>query len=448
WWMAGMYIWRNRGKVGVAVLVPTAYLWWVDHVALAAGVWRIDEGTSTGWMVTRFLPVEEAVFFLVTNCMVVFGTCAAYRTFAVVRIQTVYEPSLKGKLKAFPAVNSAPSSSHPLGVLGTYVRAILTPDSSLPQSTLTDLHTALTLLTLHSRSFSLAARLFPNPIRDTITALYSFCRITDDIADDPLTPPSIRTDRLTLLRTFVDAAYIHGPNLDWTPYTHFPPQQLAALRIFTTLVPPTVPHHTLHELLTGCTRDQTLPASPLHTKDDLITYCENVASSVGEACVSIIMRSTDPHWDPHTRESEKLIRRARDMGVALQLVNMARDVGTDAEEVGRWYGIDEWVSEVCGVGCEEGVDEERKEVLNNPWKDTRKLRAFAEKFLDASEPYAVLAEVGARMLPEGCRRTVEAALHIYMGIGDEIRKAETYPRRAATSKWKKLAILVRTMYLA
>jgi lycopene cyclase domain-containing protein len=62
--------WRVRAA-GVAA--PTLYLWLADRFAIAeASIWQITDATRTGWEVAG-LPVEEALFFLVTNVMVVQG---------------------------------------------------------------------------------------------------------------------------------------------------------------------------------------------------------------------------------------------------------------------------------------------------------------------------------------------------------------------------------------
>ncbi|HSJ06217.1 MAG TPA: lycopene cyclase domain-containing protein [Longimicrobiales bacterium] len=55
-----------------AVSVPTVYLWVADRVAIGAGVWSISPSATTGLHLLG-LPVEEAVFFLVTNLLVVQG---------------------------------------------------------------------------------------------------------------------------------------------------------------------------------------------------------------------------------------------------------------------------------------------------------------------------------------------------------------------------------------
>ncbi|WP_459193709.1 lycopene cyclase domain-containing protein [Halosimplex sp. J119] len=72
WTVGWRYLWRVRARVAVAVLVPSAYLWVVDRLAIDAGVWTISETYTTGVAVAG-LPVEEMVFFVVTNCFVVQG---------------------------------------------------------------------------------------------------------------------------------------------------------------------------------------------------------------------------------------------------------------------------------------------------------------------------------------------------------------------------------------
>lgn len=72
WFIGGPYLWRVRRTVALAVAAPTVYLWCADRVALGLGVWTISTDLSTG-LAPLGLPVEEAIFFLVTNTLVVQG---------------------------------------------------------------------------------------------------------------------------------------------------------------------------------------------------------------------------------------------------------------------------------------------------------------------------------------------------------------------------------------
>lgn len=72
WAVGGPVIWRYRRLAAIAVAVPSVYLWVADRFAIESGLWMISADYSTG-IVLLGLPVEEAVFFLLTNVLVVQG---------------------------------------------------------------------------------------------------------------------------------------------------------------------------------------------------------------------------------------------------------------------------------------------------------------------------------------------------------------------------------------
>ena len=72
WGFGWTQLWRCRRTVTLAVGVPTIYLWILDRTAISLGLWIIAPATTVG--IAPFgLPIEEAVFFLVTNLFVVQG---------------------------------------------------------------------------------------------------------------------------------------------------------------------------------------------------------------------------------------------------------------------------------------------------------------------------------------------------------------------------------------
>ncbi|WP_253736323.1 lycopene cyclase domain-containing protein [Halohasta salina] len=72
-WVVGLpQLVYQRRTVALGVTVPTLYLWVIDRIAIATGIWHISPVYTTG--VDLFgLPVEEALFFVVTNLFVVQG---------------------------------------------------------------------------------------------------------------------------------------------------------------------------------------------------------------------------------------------------------------------------------------------------------------------------------------------------------------------------------------
>ena len=72
WLYAGDFFWHLRRTFLLAVALPTLYLWAADRLAIGLGIWTIADQYSLGFDPLG-LPVEEAVFFLVTNLLVVQG---------------------------------------------------------------------------------------------------------------------------------------------------------------------------------------------------------------------------------------------------------------------------------------------------------------------------------------------------------------------------------------
>jgi lycopene beta-cyclase len=72
WLFAGEMIWRRRPVLLLGVAVPTLYLWVADATAIRLGIWEIADEYTIGLQFAG-LPFEEALFFLVTNILVVQG---------------------------------------------------------------------------------------------------------------------------------------------------------------------------------------------------------------------------------------------------------------------------------------------------------------------------------------------------------------------------------------
>ena len=86
WGFGGDLLLRRPRVLLAAVSLPTLYLWAADRFAIGAGVWWIDDALTTG-LSPLGLPVEEAVFFLVTNLLIVFGMSLALDPGARLRLE-------------------------------------------------------------------------------------------------------------------------------------------------------------------------------------------------------------------------------------------------------------------------------------------------------------------------------------------------------------------------
>lgn len=92
WGYGGDWLWRDRWLWLKAVSVPTLYLVWADRLAIGMGIWSISEEYTTGMMLGG-LPIEEAIFFMVANILVVQGTLTYWITWEGLRAQKMDLPS-------------------------------------------------------------------------------------------------------------------------------------------------------------------------------------------------------------------------------------------------------------------------------------------------------------------------------------------------------------------
>ncbi|MEK7879840.1 MAG: presqualene diphosphate synthase HpnD [candidate division NC10 bacterium] len=166
-------------------------------------------------------------------------------------------------------------------------------------------------LTKRSRSnFYYAFVFLPKAQREAMYAVYAFCRSVDDVVDLGGEPPLQRKE-LERWRQEVARCYEGSPQ---DPVT----EQLArAVRVFP------IPRQALEEIVAGVQMD--LERSSYETFEELSLYCYRVAGAVGLCCIEIF-----GYTDPRAREY------ATNLGTALQLTNILRDVRPDANR-GRIY---------------------------------------------------------------------------------------------------------------
>ena len=78
WFYGGEVLWQARRVLVTSLAAATVYLWAADRAAIGLRIWSVSPLHATGWKVLG-LPVEEAVFFLVTNLLVLEGLLLFFR---------------------------------------------------------------------------------------------------------------------------------------------------------------------------------------------------------------------------------------------------------------------------------------------------------------------------------------------------------------------------------
>jgi phytoene synthase len=140
--------------------------------------------------------------------------------------------------------------------------------------------------------------------RNDITVFYAFCRVIDDIADSPEMPPDDKAAALKAWRTWIREAAPGEPELA---------AELRGLYAKYAITPPM-----LDQIIDGVEMD--LRNVRYRTFDDLRIYCYRVASAVGLVSIEIF-----GYRNPGCREY------AIELGLALQVTNIIRDVGKDLD---------------------------------------------------------------------------------------------------------------------
>ncbi|MDT0631670.1 lycopene cyclase domain-containing protein [Rubrivirga sp. S365] len=87
WAVGGELVWARRRLVAVTVVPLSLYLWVADRFAIGQGIWDITDATRTGWEIAG-LPVEEALFFVVTTLLVAQGLVMLERPEGARRVAT------------------------------------------------------------------------------------------------------------------------------------------------------------------------------------------------------------------------------------------------------------------------------------------------------------------------------------------------------------------------
>ncbi len=248
------------------------------------------------------------------------------------------------------------------------------------------------LLARAGKSFHLAGKFLPANRRQAATQLYAFCRGLDDLADESGDAAQIEAVAAAL------------ENRDTS-------NALAALYL-TLENPDPAPAIALARAL----RDDTGPTQ-IADERALLRYCHGVAGTVG-LMMARVLGATEPAATWH----------AIDLGIALQLTNIARDTRED-DDHGRRYLPATW------------LDLPPASIRRAP----ERVHEAAVRCLALAEPYYASGLAGLAYLPPESRRGILIAAKVYREIGEELRRQG--PHRAAdrvtVPAWRKAALVAR-----
>ena len=272
-------------------------------------------------------------------------------------------------------------------------------EPSLPISPL-----AKQVLAHHGKSFYWASLFLGPKLADRAARLYQFCRFVDDLADGDL------PDRQHTLEDI--RARLQGENRPAGP----------EIESFIQLASENnIPLSAAKELLDGMLKDQ----QPTAVSDEmeLLRYCHAVAGTVGLMMCRVL--------DCQQPRAQSF---AIDLGIAMQLTNIARDVLEDAK-MGRRYLPASWVDlsasqiAIAHVTCRPQVS------------------AAVERLLDLAEQYYQSALLGIQLLPFRVRLAITIALRVYRQIGWLLKRRNLcwWQGRVFVGKGEKLLLSLRSI---
>ena len=264
------------------------------------------------------------------------------------------------------------------------------------------------ILATSGESFFWARRFLGRKMGHDAAVLYSFCRVLDDMADGDV--PNGPEQLVQIQNLLAQGRW------DGHPVLEHHRGLVEAHRL---------PHDVIASLVEGLMDDQA-PEVLIADEEALIQYAYKVAGTVGLLMCNIL-NNEDPRAKAH----------AVDLGIAMQLTNIARDVVEDAK-MGRRYLPGDWVDHL--------TPEQIVAAAAQPQGHEGTVITLAvERLLDLAETYYASGRAGLAYLPLRAHFSIGVAAKVYRQIGRQLLKSPDswHGQRQVTSKASKLFCTVR-----
>ena len=268
-----------------------------------------------------------------------------------------------------------------------------------------------------SKSFFFATRFFPPDLARAAHAVYWFCRYTDDLVDECETLEQGRWD----LEAWTDALR-HGINEDGN-------SDHPVLRVFLhTAAQYRIPLEYAFDLIDGMRMD--LNGTRYRNFEELRLFCYRVASVVGLMMCCVIGFEDE-------EDRARALPHAIDLGIAMQLTNILRDVGEDLERGRIYLPFDE----MAQFGYSE--DQLKANIRNDSFGRLMKFQ------VERAREYYARGNAGIGMLNKRGRFAVKVASDVYREILVRVEKSDfcVFEQRAIVPSAQKYWLTARNMAL-
>ena len=259
----------------------------------------------------------------------------------------------------------------------------------------------------NAKTFSLAARFLDRDRYEAVARLYAFCRYVDDLADTG--NPGSNSEALTTLRQSIYAGQSNDDQIN----------DLLQLKEHHN-----IPTELILDFVDAIIEDQ-YPRE-LQSVDQLVRFSYGVASTVG-LMMCHVFEVRNPSAFPF----------AIDLGIAMQISNISRDILEDAER-DRIYIPAELLG--APITCE-GLLQRDQSMRDNAYE-------AAQQLLQIADEYYASAALGYGDLPRSVRHTIKVAARLYQAIGEKISASPmTYwQRRSFVSRRRKCSLILQMLW--